>query len=85
MESSYARRSLMLARISATTSLRLRALRAAVVEADAYCAGFHVAIVWTRCCSASAIFAPARDLSELYGVALKSASTRTMFERSSFT
>ena len=34
-------------------------------------------IVWTRNCSALEIFAPARDLSELDGVALKSESTET--------
>jgi hypothetical protein len=69
-------------------------LRAAVVETHTNLSRFHVAtdddchavaqrrrvtsIVWTRNCSALAIFA-------LNGVALKSASTRTMFARSSAT
>jgi hypothetical protein len=68
--------------------LWLRALRAAVMEANADRASFHVAAtddepcadVRRRVtqCSALAIFA-------LNGVALKSESTRTMLTRSSFT
>jgi hypothetical protein len=77
--------------------LRLRALRAAVVQTHAHRAGFHVATADdgrsrrreeagnVHSCSALEIFAPARDSSELNGVALKSESTRTMFARSSAT
>jgi hypothetical protein len=71
--------------------LRLRALRAAVVETHAHRAGFQVATAGGAIVLASRLvssLAPPRSALAIFalnGVALKSASTRTLLAHSSFT